>query len=167
MEILKNHIHSVCKIGQGSSCCRYLLFGKYFECGKTDDIAKASLDSKVDKMTAKADGCSGWSKEMLENNIINAEKTFVSYHSYPTGTVSASHIIETSDKESVMYKHIDEVLNIGVGKLGIRRDNKEAVQCMLEGFDKPVYFCAYDFNRIICYEINSKDDPSKQTIKIP
>ena len=61
MEITKEHLMKVCKIGQGNDCCRYVLVDpKGILCGKDDPGLKATLDSRVEKMTAKGDNCEGW-----------------------------------------------------------------------------------------------------------
>lgn len=56
-----DHVHDVCKIGQGSDCCRYLTCGaKGFSCAKGTDL-KAYLDFRVSchTMTAEGDNCEG------------------------------------------------------------------------------------------------------------
>lgn len=58
MSLSKEHVEKVCKIGQGKNCCRYLLFGMGFECGKTGPL-KGVIDSKVEYMTAQSDNCEG------------------------------------------------------------------------------------------------------------
>ena len=54
-------LKTVCKIGQGKDCCRYLACGtKGFECMKNTYLAKL-LDSRVKActMTAQGDNCDG------------------------------------------------------------------------------------------------------------
>lgn len=53
------HIMTVCKIGQGAACCRYLTCGAGgFECGKLNGL-KQAIDIRVATMTAKSDNCEG------------------------------------------------------------------------------------------------------------
>jgi hypothetical protein len=50
---------TVCKIGQGSECCRYLTCGAQgFNCEKHTSLAW-TIDGRVDQMTAKGDNCGG------------------------------------------------------------------------------------------------------------
>lgn len=59
MADLSKHIKDVCKIGQGSECCKYLLMGsKGFECGK---ITSKELIDRVwnSSKTAQGDNCEG------------------------------------------------------------------------------------------------------------
>ena len=65
MEVAKrisaDKVKTVCKVGQGAECCRYLVCGsKGFECVKGTDTGKF-LDSRVAKgtITAKGDNCEG------------------------------------------------------------------------------------------------------------
>lgn len=60
--IERNYVDSVCKIGQGHSCCRYLVCSKDgFECEKFSSL-KSLLDKRVEDktMTARGDNCKGW-----------------------------------------------------------------------------------------------------------
>lgn len=46
------HIRSVCKIGQGKNCCRYLVLDKKgFECAKESDTLKIMIDRTAHTMT--------------------------------------------------------------------------------------------------------------------
>ena len=57
----KKYINNVCKIGQGSKCCRYLGAGaKGFECLKNTSL-KEMLDKRVKNKTiiARGDNCQG------------------------------------------------------------------------------------------------------------
>jgi hypothetical protein len=61
MNGISDHVKNVCKIGQGNTCCRYLVIGSSgFECVKNTDM-KAYLDSRVamETMDARADNCEG------------------------------------------------------------------------------------------------------------
>lgn len=87
--------------------------------------------------------------------FIDVKYKMLAYYAYPTGTVGSSYIASTEDKESVIYKLVEGVLDEAVKSLGFRRDNKEAVMCMIEGIEKPVYLVAYDWKRVICYELSA------------
>ena len=51
------HLKSICKIGQGKECCRYILIGKDgFECAKNTSLQK-NLDDRVEQMNAQGDNC--------------------------------------------------------------------------------------------------------------
>jgi len=53
-------VTEVCKIGQGSLCCRYLIVGSQgFECSKSDPKMKSVIDGKLGTMTAQGDNCEG------------------------------------------------------------------------------------------------------------
>lgn len=52
------HRTNVCKIGQGSDCCRYLAMGSSWKCLKKTSMA-SSIDFRIDKMAAKGDNCEG------------------------------------------------------------------------------------------------------------
>jgi len=57
-----DYIKKVCKIGQGSNCCRYLIAGEMgFECAKLNPDLKALMDTRVkaEINIAKGDNCSG------------------------------------------------------------------------------------------------------------
>ena len=60
MEITKEYLHEVCKVGQGNDCCRYILAGvDGIICGKDDPSLKTSLDKQI-QMKARGDNCEGW-----------------------------------------------------------------------------------------------------------
>lgn len=66
------YIKTVCKIGRGELCCRYLTVGKDgFRCAKHSPL-KAVLDARVSQMTAKADNCGGFpgAKDLLKEEKI-------------------------------------------------------------------------------------------------
>ena len=80
----------------------------------------------------------------------------LTYYSYPTGTVGSSYIAnEDVQAESPVVKVVESVLDNAVSSLGLRRDNKEAVKCQVEGVDDPVYFVSYDSKRVICLKIDT------------
>lgn len=65
--MVNKHIKNVCKIGQGDSCCRYLIITPTgFECLKLSDM-KDYIDSRVamETMVAKSDNCEGKNKNYL------------------------------------------------------------------------------------------------------
>lgn len=58
----KDIIKSVCKIGQGAACCKYLVVGSDgFECMKTDIANKGIIDRawERDPHIAQGDNCTG------------------------------------------------------------------------------------------------------------
>jgi hypothetical protein len=66
---MNEHIQNVCKIGQGSDCCRYLMIGPNgFECAKLTSL-KAHLDHRVELKTivAQGDNCEGKTIEQLND----------------------------------------------------------------------------------------------------
>lgn len=55
------YIRTVCKIGKGESCCRYLMIGAGgFQCAKFTSL-KAVLDARTNakSMVAQGDNCGG------------------------------------------------------------------------------------------------------------
>lgn len=59
---MTEYIKNVCKIGQGASCCRYLVVGsKGFECMKFDLNNKEFIDANWATVThvAQGDNCEG------------------------------------------------------------------------------------------------------------
>lgn len=62
-EISREHRDAVCRIGQGTACCRYLMFdGELgFVCAKGTNL-QATLDHRAGtgQMTAVGDNCPGW-----------------------------------------------------------------------------------------------------------
>jgi len=59
---MNEQIKTVCKIGQGHDCCRYLVMSpEGFECGKLEMPVKKVLDSRVQAgtITARGDNCDG------------------------------------------------------------------------------------------------------------
>ena len=53
-------VRAICKAGQGSACCRYLLGGpEGFHCGKLDAAMRAAIDERQSTMVAKGDNCAG------------------------------------------------------------------------------------------------------------
>ena len=58
---MNKYVEDICKIGQRTDCCRYLVMGtKGFECAKFTSIASL-LDSRVVSKTinARGDNCEG------------------------------------------------------------------------------------------------------------
>lgn len=58
------HVSLVCKIGQDSDCCRYLVNTMGWLCAKGSVLGKR-LDERVmqEEMTAIGDNCAGYGKE--------------------------------------------------------------------------------------------------------
>lgn len=56
----KTHVMEVCKLGKGSTCCRFLSFSHGFCCEKKSDIA-GLLNARANAGTMRAlgDNCSG------------------------------------------------------------------------------------------------------------
>lgn len=66
---ITEHVKSVCRIGQGAQCCRYLLMGQNgFECGKQDEVMRRTIDARVIGFTAKSDNCEGKQAHHLNEN---------------------------------------------------------------------------------------------------
>lgn len=56
---MTDHVKNVCKIGQGSLCCRYLVMGtEGFECGRMSGMEEV-IDNRIHSMTAKGNNCGG------------------------------------------------------------------------------------------------------------
>jgi len=58
---MNEHVKTVCKIGQGHDCCRYLVMGMQgFECAKHSAMA-SHLDMRVaqESITARGNNCEG------------------------------------------------------------------------------------------------------------
>lgn len=63
---MTDHVKNVCKIGQGNTCCRYLVMGsKGFECAKFTSLKKL-LDDRVmtNTITAQGDNCNEVNSEL-------------------------------------------------------------------------------------------------------
>lgn len=60
----KKHWETVCKIGQGADCCKYLVMGKGFECMKEDPENKKVIDDNwaVTPHVAQGDNCEGYAE---------------------------------------------------------------------------------------------------------
>lgn len=61
MSIPDEHVRSVCRLGQGADCCRYLVMGDGFQCVKLVPSAQATIDQRVaaGAFTAQGDNCEG------------------------------------------------------------------------------------------------------------
>ena len=70
MEIENDYLINVCLMGQREKCCRYILVDpeEGIICAKGSPVMKASLDARVDKMTAKGDNCEGWDLFRMTSN---------------------------------------------------------------------------------------------------
>lgn len=64
-----NKLKEVCKIGQGSPCCRYLLLGSSgFECAKMSEGYKELIDRNWNETkSAQGDNCDGLNSNELKN----------------------------------------------------------------------------------------------------
>lgn len=65
---MNEHVKTVCKIGQGNDCCRYLVMGSQgFECVKNTSL-RSTLDSRVamNAIVAQGDNCEGQPMENLK-----------------------------------------------------------------------------------------------------
>jgi len=61
------YVKQTCKIGQGKSCCRYLVMGANgFECGKLERTLRDALNKRVASNTivAQGDNCDGLDNEL-------------------------------------------------------------------------------------------------------
>lgn len=61
VSLTDDHVDSVCRMGQGADCCRYLTIGpEGLECAKLTPL-KATLDQRVatGSFTARGDNCDG------------------------------------------------------------------------------------------------------------
>ena len=66
----KEHLETVCKIGRGTDCCKFLAGGpEGLLCGKSIPQLKAALDIK-EGMSAQSDNCGGRSGH-LNFSILN------------------------------------------------------------------------------------------------
>jgi hypothetical protein len=70
MNKINNHVEKVCKITQGTDCCRFLSVGAGgFECQKNTEIAEY-INSRVARgsYTANGDNCEGKDIKFLNDN---------------------------------------------------------------------------------------------------
>lgn len=66
------HVKKICKIGEGSRCCRYLVAGKGgFECAKLVPSLSKVLDTRVEAktMVATAINCDGYTEQSLNKEV--------------------------------------------------------------------------------------------------
>jgi hypothetical protein len=63
---MNSNLKNICKVGQGSDCCKYLLCDREgFQCAKTGGL-KDFVDQNWDsEKVAQGDNCSGLKKEEL------------------------------------------------------------------------------------------------------
>lgn len=105
----------------------------------------------------------------IYDKILAAKRiTILSYHTYPVGTTSKPYIAQDtanvfnqthrpSIENSALVNKVDLLINEGIALCFYSsRSNKEAVCCQIGGIDKPVYFVAYDLQRIFCWEISDR-----------
>lgn len=72
------YIKTVCKIGQGEYCCRYITVGKDgFRCEKHSQL-KAVIDARVEhgQYTSKGDNCQGFpdTVDLLKEKVQTTEQ---------------------------------------------------------------------------------------------
>jgi len=71
---LTNHIsdeyaRTVCRVGLGASCCKYICVGEDgFECHKLTSL-KSTIDERAKSMAAKSDNCDGMPEEPEEKVV--------------------------------------------------------------------------------------------------
>lgn len=54
------HARTICKIGQGKKCCRYLqLDGNGYRCQKLSPFMRNLINARIRTSTAKGDNCDG------------------------------------------------------------------------------------------------------------
>lgn len=58
---MNNHVNTICKIGQGADCCRYLTMGPDGFCCEKHRVHKSTLDARARNrtMVAISDNCDG------------------------------------------------------------------------------------------------------------
>jgi hypothetical protein len=58
----QEHVSKVCKIGQGASCCKYLVMGKAWECMRVDPANKKVIDDNwaIHPHVSQGDNCKGY-----------------------------------------------------------------------------------------------------------
>jgi hypothetical protein len=72
---MTNFNGSVCKIGQGVACCRYVVGrANGMGCAKLDGKVRPEIDKRADSMKAKGDNCDGVDKN-LTWSLTNATAT--------------------------------------------------------------------------------------------
>lgn len=58
-EISNDRLNDICRVGQGSKCCRYIGAGvEGLECLKHTEL-KSQIDMRVKRMIAQGDNCRG------------------------------------------------------------------------------------------------------------
>lgn len=65
------YIKTVCKIGQGVKCCRYLTVGKDgFRCQKHSPL-KPVIDARMSSYTSQGDNCDGFNStiDLLKEKV--------------------------------------------------------------------------------------------------
>lgn len=64
--ISEAHLTTVCRLGAGRECCRYLMNSRGdWVCGKLDSVLARHIDRRVEAGTfnARGDNCAGWNGE--------------------------------------------------------------------------------------------------------
>lgn len=66
------YIKTVCKVGQGALCCRYLGVGlNGYQCDKHSPL-RVVIDARADYMVSKGDNCPGFDRK-IPLNALNTE----------------------------------------------------------------------------------------------
>lgn len=112
-------------------------------------------------------------KQILDLIIANADQVkFVAHYGYKTGTYSSGYIavaelddLEKGSSEQVaqakaIIEIVDQFHDVAVEKLKLPgTDSKTAVECLIPGIEKPVFFVLRDSSRIITFEIRPEGQP--------
>ncbi|MGB7240679.1 MAG: hypothetical protein WBC93_01155 [Sulfitobacter sp.] len=61
-------VKDTCKVGQGATCCKYLMMGNGWECAKASPSMKSTIDAR--DMNAKGDNCPGFG---LKQYVLKAD----------------------------------------------------------------------------------------------
>lgn len=83
----------------------------------------------------------------------------VAYHTYNTGTESNTYIAEAEVPKNedvtatAIVNLVQQQLDKATKALGITRDNKTAAECILSGFETPIFFVVRDCRYIIAQSV--------------
>lgn len=101
--------------------------------------------------------------ELLAQILERAEQLKpVAYHTYDTGTESDTYIAEAEVRKDedvtarAIVDLVEKQLDRAVKALGISRDNKTAAECVLPGFETPVFFVFRDWRYIIAQSVRPR-----------
>lgn len=108
----------------------------------------------------------------INNAIMRNAYVLTAYYIYPTssaGDVISQHERTVSDEydvSDITTLLVERMLDEAVAKLGIRRDNKTAVEVKLAGIDSPLYFGQKDLRHYISTGVMAFDDEKVQRKEI-